>query len=146
MRDVARDEYEVERPLAGDLVGDVDVAALRVLNVGKLHSDSVCRFRPLRNVGSRRGNTTRRRRCRLCRRWPLRPGSKDEPSEVIMARAAGRHRILASPMGCAPVGFGVFRPPFGGRKMEAAGSTDAQIRSLEPASCPRASRLLPSRA
>ena len=44
VRDVARDEHEVERPLAGDLVGDVDVAALRVLNVGGLHRDSVCRF------------------------------------------------------------------------------------------------------
>ena len=37
MRDVARNEDEVERAVPGDLVRDVDVAALRILNVRYFH-------------------------------------------------------------------------------------------------------------
>jgi hypothetical protein len=38
MRDVAGHEDQIERPFARDLVGNVDVAALGVLDIGDLHS------------------------------------------------------------------------------------------------------------
>jgi hypothetical protein len=57
MRDVAGDKDEIERAFAGDLVGDVDVAALCVLNVRDFHGDSV---RPSR------------RRCNVRKRWAVR--------------------------------------------------------------------------
>src|SRR3982074_1737342 len=41
MRNVAGDEDEIERAFAGDLVGDIDVAALCVLNVRDLHEHSL---------------------------------------------------------------------------------------------------------
>jgi hypothetical protein len=34
VRDVARSEDEIERPVPRDLVGDVEVAALRVMRLG----------------------------------------------------------------------------------------------------------------
>jgi hypothetical protein len=49
MRDVARDEDEVERPLAGDLVGDVHIAALAYWTSGTSTPDSVCRAHRVRN-------------------------------------------------------------------------------------------------
>ena len=45
MRDVRRDEDEIERPLTRDLVGDVDVAALGVKRFGRLHRKSLRRSR-----------------------------------------------------------------------------------------------------
>jgi len=39
MRDVAGDEDEIERAFAGDLVGDIDVAALCVVNVRDFHRE-----------------------------------------------------------------------------------------------------------
>jgi hypothetical protein len=36
--DEAGDEDEVERPLACDLIGDIGVAALRILDVREFHS------------------------------------------------------------------------------------------------------------
>src|SRR5262249_27615016 len=42
--DESRDEDEIERPVAGDLVGDVNVAAPRVARLGSIHgSETVCR-------------------------------------------------------------------------------------------------------
>ena len=46
MRDVAGDEDEIERPLAGDLVGDVDVTALCVLDVRDFHAEQCPLRRP----------------------------------------------------------------------------------------------------
>jgi len=39
MRDVAGDEDKIERAFAADLVGDVDLAALRILNVRDFHGE-----------------------------------------------------------------------------------------------------------
>ena len=39
VRDPAHDEDEVERPVADDLIGDVDVAAARVMRLGDLNGD-----------------------------------------------------------------------------------------------------------
>jgi hypothetical protein len=35
MRDEPRDEHEIDRPIAGDLVGDVEIAALRVSDLAR---------------------------------------------------------------------------------------------------------------
>jgi hypothetical protein len=52
MCDVPGDEDEIEWAFAADLVGDVDVAALCVLNVRDIHADSV---RPILSFVQRRG-------------------------------------------------------------------------------------------